>query len=73
MTTRTDAYIQASLDLIYRNTNFAGVGDATGVRGSVSPPAPAKNIKGLLLNIIAGKTNPQQNNVNNIFRFFGNT
>lgn len=37
MTTRSDAYIQASMDLIYRNTNFAGVGDTTGVRGSTAP------------------------------------
>ena len=36
MSTRTDAYIQATLDLIYRNVDFAGLGDAGGVRGSVA-------------------------------------
>lgn len=37
MATRSDAYIQATLDLIYKNIDFAGVGDAGGVRGSVAP------------------------------------
>jgi len=36
MSTRTDAYIQATLDLIYRNTTFAGIGDVTGLVGSTT-------------------------------------
>jgi hypothetical protein len=36
MTTRSNAYIQAELDLIYKNTDFAGIGDASGVRGSAT-------------------------------------
>lgn len=33
---KTDAYEAALLDLIFTNANFANVGDATGIRGSVA-------------------------------------
>jgi len=36
MTTRSDAYIQATLDLIYRNMDFPGIGDAAGIPGSAT-------------------------------------
>ena len=37
MATRTDAYIQATQDLIFKNTTFAGIGDVTGIEGSATP------------------------------------
>jgi hypothetical protein len=37
MSTRSDAYIQATLDLIYKNLAFTGVGDAGGLLPSVAP------------------------------------
>ena len=36
MATRTDAYIQAVQDLIFKNTTFAGIGDVTGIEGSAT-------------------------------------
>lgn len=36
MSTRTNAYIQATMDLIFRNTTFSGVGDVTGLPGSAT-------------------------------------
>lgn len=36
MSTATDAYNQASLDLIYKNTPFEGIGDVSGITGSAT-------------------------------------
>jgi len=36
MTTRSNAYIQAELDLVYRNVAFAGVGDVNGLPASAA-------------------------------------
>lgn len=36
MSTRTNEAIQGALDLMYLNQNFAGIGDATGLRGSAA-------------------------------------
>jgi hypothetical protein len=36
MTTRSDAYIQAELDLVYKNIAFTGIGDANGLPASAT-------------------------------------
>lgn len=37
MNTRTEAFIEASLNLIYRNVGFPGIGDQAGIAGSQLP------------------------------------